>query len=283
MNSTLKRPRGSENSSRPEKFHKAKLMSVQFEMFNPMTCEVLPNAISSLASADGVTRSNSPDGPMMSLSGREAVHASHSAPAASNWVGRMRGIYGRRSAASSIGRSLQSCLENRLQANLAGLGAPEYALTWKRWDMRQGRQICALRASAHRTSGNGCSGEVQGWPTPRANDGTGAQQPPNRQGGESLKQMAAWATPTSRDHKDSTSDGTAPTNGLLGRQAWLAKPGQTLNSSNAEMENRGALNPAHSRWLMGYPVAWDSCGATAMQSCRNSRRGSSKRSVKQGK
>ena len=52
--------------------------------------------------------------------------------------------------------------------------------------------------------------------------------------------------------------------------------GTTSTSSPASTEKRGALNPEHSRWLMGFPVAWVSCGATAMQSSRKSRKPLSK-------
>jgi len=66
----------------------------------------------------------------------------------------------------------------------------------------------------------------------------------------------------------------------LGRQAALAlRPavGIATSCSPALTEKRGALSPAHSRWLMGFPAAWDSCGAMAMQLCRNLRRNSFKR------
>jgi hypothetical protein len=59
-----------------------------------------------------------------------------------------------------------------------------------------------------------------------------------------------------------------------------AQAGQDLKPSIAGTEKRAALNPAHSRWLMGYPAAWDSCGATAMQSSRKSPRNSSQLSKK---
>jgi ribosome modulation factor len=50
--------------------------------------------------------------------------------------------------------------------------------------------------------------------------------------------------------------------------------GVTLTGSSAAMAAGGPLNPEHSRWLMGYPAEWGSCGATAMRSCRRSRRNS---------
>jgi hypothetical protein len=104
--------------------------------------------------------------------------------------------------------------------------------------------------------------------------------------------LVGWSTPSSRDWKDTpgmSATGTNPDGSTrhrqdqLPRQAALAclqqapASGQALTSSPAGMVGRGALNPAHSRWLMGYPAAWHSCGVTVMRSIRGSRRSSSKR------
>ena len=61
---------------------------------------------------------------------------------------------------------LCASLESKLRADLDVNGSPEYDLTWRQWDMPQGPQICALRASARRTSGSDCGG----WPTVSANE-----------------------------------------------------------------------------------------------------------------
>ena len=102
-------------------------------------------------------------------------------------------------------------------------------------------------------------GEVQlsGWPTTRANDGTGDKIPPGRQGGIALKQAVQLCGP-----------------------ARLTASGEMLTGSDAGMESGGQLNPEHSRWLMGLPPEWGSCVSTAMQSLRPKQRRSSKAASK---
>jgi hypothetical protein len=130
---------------------------------------------------------------------------------------------------------------------------------------------------------------MAGWPTPTSSLATkgvrseaGAIREAMRSHGPDLAaavSLAGWATPTTRDHKDGAADGTAPTNCLLGRQVWdvkgaarLTSTGEMLTGSDAGMDGGGRLNPAHARWLMGYPPAWDDCAATATPSFPKSRR-----------
>ena len=238
-------------------------------MSSQATSKAIRNATSSPASAGGRMRSGSPGGPMTSPSGLAPVRVSRFRARDSGRAMPTNDTSGPLFTASSPSAALQRSLENRLRAALGVNGSPEYALTWKHWDMPSGPPICALRASARRTSDSGFTG----WPTPCQQDGPngGPAQGSDRLPGAAA--LAGWATPTSRDHKDGATDlekAGVPINGLLGRQVSLASGPTT--SSPAQTEKRGALNPAHSRWLMGYPAAWDSCGATAMQSCRRSRR-----------
>jgi hypothetical protein len=55
----------------------------------------------------------------------------------------------------------------------------------------------------------------------------------------------------------------------------LTASGELLTGSDAATESGGQLNPAHSRWLMGYPPEWCDCAVTAMQSFPSKRRRSS--------
>jgi hypothetical protein len=108
----------------------------------------------------GSTPSPSPGGPTTDPSGPVAVPASRSVRRGNRRPKKTGGTSGPLFDALSPSAGLQRSLESRLQAALGVSGSPEYALTWKRWDMPSGPQICALRASARRTSGSGCTGRL---------------------------------------------------------------------------------------------------------------------------
>jgi hypothetical protein len=215
-------------------------MKDQLSIFEPMNCEDTGNAISSPASAFGLTPYAGPDGRMPSRSGRVPVHVNHSAMPAAGASGLQTfAICGRLGFDISPSAGLNDCLLNKLRPMMDSHGSTLFALTWKERITPSGRLIYALRASGRHTSGNAYS---------------------------------FWATPMSRDHKDASAIGSAPTNAILSRQVWLLDAptdiGVMPSGCRARTAKRGRLNPAFTRWLQGLPPAYCECAVTAMQSMR---------------
>ena len=240
-----------------------------------MSCETSPNAISSPASADGPTPCNSQAGPKTGPSGPVAAPASRSAPQASGRANRTRATCGPSSDASSRAESLQASLANRLRQRLAASGSPEYSLTWKEWVMESGPPICALRASARRTSGNDSGLLPKGHPTPAARDHRSEKSNQHGKNARPLNETALMAfagtpTPTAMDGERGSRPPRPHDRGIPLSQCF-ATTGDT---------DERRLNPHFSRWLMGYPAAWLNCVDWGTQSCRKSRRSSSSRTSK---
>lgn len=185
---------------------------------------------SSPASEDGPTHSNSRVGLSKGKSGPPRVPVSLLVAREKLREFSTKGTFGPIFEISSPSAILQRSLENKLRVRMAAHGSPEYDLTWKEWDMPSGLPICALRASGRRTSGNGSTG----WPTPVANDDN--------------RSVEAHLAMKARMGGNRTA--------ITSLQVMVQTSGPIQSPSPAGTEKRGALNPAFSRWLQGYPAAW---------------------------
>lgn len=260
-------------------------MSVQLPMFDLTTSEASGSVISSPVSGDGVSRFDSPDGPMTDLSGQAPVPASHSQVRGAAAASTMTVIFGLRGSRSSRSADLQRSLGSRLRTRLDSRGSTLFSTTWKVAVTPAGRQLCQLAVSGRRTGDSG-SGS---WPTPTVNDATGSAYTYSQgnHGKPTLKLPGAvrmhWPTPAARDHKSDRSQKTDVEIYANGGKVGKPLPRNVLKhlgvgpyGTAAQTGSSEQLAPEFVSWLMGYPTAWDVSGAMATPSSRPSPRPSSK-------
>ncbi len=249
------------------------------------TCEGSRDVTSSLESVGGTLPYDLRDGRQLDLFGLGVAPVNHGRSPAGVLEPKMTVISGLGGARSSRSASLQLSLASKLLDLVELNGSPEHVLTWKLKGTPGRTLSCRLLALARRTGGRGCGGLLH-WPSPGASDGNGGKGPmkgvsptgrllDGRKVSMPLPTLAKLvvlprATPTSRDWRNGkASRRTMDRNSRPLNEQVVS--GMLPTSSNAGTAG-GALNPAHSRWLMGFPREWDECAVMETPSSPKSQR-----------
>lgn len=221
-----------------------------------MILNLMPSVISSPESVDGALPCALPDGRTTSPSGQEVARASLSARQAKEAGLLTSGTYGQHGSGSSRSENLQWFLASRLKERFGTGGSILFKETWKESVTASGLLVCLLHALERRTAATGYGS----WPTPQvADDNNSRSANPQTYSQNRLMRKNACSN-------------------LAQTAQALVPSGQILTGSCAKMVSGGPLNPAHSRWLMGFPPEWDDCAPTATRLSLKRQRLSSKRS-----
>ncbi|MFA5920067.1 MAG: hypothetical protein WC856_02100 [Methylococcaceae bacterium] len=228
-------------------------MNAVLQKCHQTTLEDLHSITSLQESGAGHTLSGLQDGQTLDLFVQQAYPVSHSVLPVQEKEKTTKDICYRTLSNWSDSASLTESLVSRLKEQLGTDGSMIYKQQWKQKVTPSGIAYWAHTAWVRSIKDSDCTG----WHTPVVRDyrnslgnGTNCRDLPRQ------VWLVGWCTPMAQDHSRGGALPRPQDTGIpLSQQAPLAY-GEKQNGSTAETISTGQLNPALSRWLMGFPEEW---------------------------